>query len=204
MNRERKNYLLLSKKNSRRRWNPHKTFTNVEFDSSFDCLFIFMLFNQLFQTNTQSFNIALSHINIRTRNQISADVLIIRRRNKYPREGPGENSKKFPEKISQCQKNCRTVPKMNHSLSLYNAEHTRLVPRTENFSAANQNRVLRHPTQTSSNFASQSESSITSPESSITSPERSQPVLKNLLGSRLESARVSLSYYTGSSTPPPT
>ena len=55
---------------------------------------------------------------------------------------------------------------MNHSLSLYIAEHTRLVPKNENFSAANQNRVLRHPSQTPFNFVSQSESSITSPESS--------------------------------------
>ena len=37
--------LILSKKNSRRRWNPHKTFTIVNFDSSFDCLFIFILSN---------------------------------------------------------------------------------------------------------------------------------------------------------------
>ena len=37
--------LLLSKKNSRRRWNPHKTFTIVIFDSSFNCLFIFKLSN---------------------------------------------------------------------------------------------------------------------------------------------------------------
>ena len=37
--------LLLSKKNSRTRWNPHKTFTMVNFDSSFDCLFNFVLSN---------------------------------------------------------------------------------------------------------------------------------------------------------------
>ena len=55
---------------------------------------------------------------------------------------------------------------MNHSLSLYIAEHTRLVSETEKLSAANQNRVLRHPSQTPFNFVSQSESSITSPESS--------------------------------------
>ena len=53
---------------------------------------------------------------------------------------------------------------MNHSLSLYIAEHTRLVPKTKKLSA-NQNRVLRHPSQTPFNFVSQSESSITSPES---------------------------------------
>ena len=55
---------------------------------------------------------------------------------------------------------------MNHSLSLYIAEHTRLVPKAEELSAANQNRVLRRPSQTPFNFVNQSESSITSPESS--------------------------------------
>ena len=55
---------------------------------------------------------------------------------------------------------------MSHSLSLYIAEHTRLVPETK---ASNQNRVLRHPSgqpREPFNFVSQSESSITSPESS--------------------------------------
>ena len=53
----------------------------------------------------------------------------------------------FLEKVSECRKlshsaeNCRTVPKMNLSLSLYIAEHTRLVPKIEELSAANQNRV---------------------------------------------------------------
>ena len=51
---------------------------------------------------------------------------------------------------------------MKHSLSLYIAEYTRLVPKTEKLSAANQNRVLRHPSQTPFNFVSQSESSTTS------------------------------------------
>ena len=79
-----------------------------------------------------------------------------------------------------------------HSLFLYIAEHTRLVPKTEELSAANQNRALRHPSQAPESSAnqnraltsplsntrviSQSESSITSPsqsESSITSPESS-------------------------------
>ena len=39
--------------------------------------------NQLFQTITQSFYIALSHMNIRTRNKISAGVLFIHRRNNF-------------------------------------------------------------------------------------------------------------------------
>ena len=34
---------------------------------------------------------------------------------------------------------------MNYALSLYIAEHARLVPKTEELSIANQNRVLRHP-----------------------------------------------------------
>ena len=41
-------------------------------------LSIFIHSNQLFQTITQSFYIALSHMNIRTRNKISAGVLFIR------------------------------------------------------------------------------------------------------------------------------
>ena len=40
--------------------------------------------------------------------------------------------------------------KNEHSPSLYIAEHTRLMPKTEELSAANQNRVLRHPSQTPS------------------------------------------------------
>ena len=32
-----------------------------------------------------------------------------------------------------------------HSISLYNAEHTRLVPKTEELSAANQNRTRKTP-----------------------------------------------------------
>ena len=41
MNKERI-FLLLSKKNSRRRWNTHKTFTLVSFDNSFNCLSFFI------------------------------------------------------------------------------------------------------------------------------------------------------------------
>ena len=71
---------------------------------------------------------------------------------------------------------------MNHSLSLYNAEHTRLVPKTEELSAANQNRALRHPSsqpKTPFNFVSQSESSITSPESSANQNRASELSLRH-------------------------
>ena len=128
----------------------------------------------------------LSHISIRTRNKISAGVFIIRELRRKGAVGVrqaagviiiraaalGKLPKKI-QKISQCRQNCRTVPKMNHCISLYIAEHTRLVPKTEKLSAANQNRVLCHPSQTPFNFVSQSESSLTSPESHITSPESS-------------------------------
>ena len=101
-----------------------------------------------------------------------------------------------------------------HSLSLYIAEHTQLVYKTEELSAANQNRAGKtsnfvrqseSSTKEPFNFVSQSESSITSPsqsESSITSPESSRFGWRSLLGSRLESARYSLSSYIGTSTPP--
>ena len=75
-------------------------------------------------TITQLFYIALSHINIRTRNKISAGVLIIR-------------AGGLPKKISKKSHSAEN----EHSLSLYIAEHTRLVPKTEELSAANQNRV---------------------------------------------------------------
>ena len=69
-------------------------------------LSIFIHSNQLFQTITQSFYIALGHISIRTRNKKSAGVLIIRRRNNYPRGRAGLQEKNhfFSEKISQCGK----------------------------------------------------------------------------------------------------
>ena len=74
-------------------------------------LFICILSNQLFQTITQSFYIALSHINIRTRNKISAGVLFIRRRNSYTRGRPCKIKfrKKIFEKISQCRKFSHTA-----------------------------------------------------------------------------------------------
>ena len=42
MNKQRKDVLLLSKKNSRRRWNTHKTITIKDFDYSFNCLSVFI------------------------------------------------------------------------------------------------------------------------------------------------------------------
>ena len=62
---------------------------------------------------------------------------------------------------------------------------------------------IGNQSESSTRVVSQSESSITSTESSITSPESSRLGLKTLLGSRLESARYSLSQYIGSSTTPP-
>ena len=55
---------------------------------------------------------------------------------------------------------------MKHSLSLYIAKHTQLVPKTQELSAANQNRVLRQPIRTPFNFVSQAKLSITSLQSS--------------------------------------
>ena len=149
----------------------------------FLCAFVYFLIN--FLKVTQSFYIALSQINIRTRNKISAGVLIIREPRRKGavgvrqaaavlsiRAGTLEKIQFFFEKISQCRKlshsseNCRTLPKMSHSLSSYIVEHTRLVPKTK---AANQNRLLHHPSRQPRepfNYVSQSESSITSPKSS--------------------------------------
>ena len=60
-------------------------------------------------------------------------------------------------------------------------------------SSANQNRVLRHPSRQPIRI----EYYVV-----ITSPESSQLGLKTLLGSRLESARYSLSYYIRVFNPP--
>ena len=113
-----------------------------------------------------------------------------------------------------------TVPKMSlsaHSLSLYIAEHTQLVPKTEELSAVNQNRapktlILRQPNEIEhertlrlrqlirieyyvTRVVSQSDLSIRSPESSRLG-------WRSLLSSRLQSARYSLSQYIGTSTSP--
>ena len=113
-----------------------------------------------------------------------------------------------------------TVPKMSHSthsLSLYNAEHTQLVPRTEEMSAANQNRapktlILPQPIRIEHGRTLQLRQPIriecyvtrvvSQTESSITSLESSRLGWRSFLGSRLQSARYSLSLYTGTSTSP--
>ena len=77
----------------------------------------------------------------------------------------------------------RTIPYLN-TLS-------RTIPYLNTLpSAANEIRVLRHPSRRPIRIE-------------CTSPESSRLGLKNLLGSRLQSPRFSLSYYIGSSTPPP-
>ena len=73
----------------------------------FLCICILQI--KLFQTITQSFYIALSHINIRTRNKISAGVIIIRA------GGPAKNFLKFFRKNLTVPK---IVPKMSHSICL--------------------------------------------------------------------------------------
>ena len=67
-------------------------------------LSIFIRSKELFQTITQSFYIALSHINIRTRNKISAGVLIIRGRNKYT-GGPAKNFSQKSHSAEKCAEN---------------------------------------------------------------------------------------------------
>ena len=88
-------------------------------------LYIFIHSNYFFQTITQSFYIALSHINIRTSKKVSADVLIMRRRCNYPRGRNGAVGgrerkrtavsgwpRKKISKKSHSAENCRTVPKI--------------------------------------------------------------------------------------------
>ena len=112
------------------------------------------------------------------------------------------------------------MPKLSyskHSLSLYIAEHTRIVPKIAKLPAANHNRArktlklrqpniiehgrtlrLRQPIKIESyvtRVGSQSESKIASPESSWLG-------WKTLLCSRIFSVRYSPSWKIGSSTPP--
>ena len=91
------------------------------------------------------------------------------------------------------------------SLSLCIVEHTQLEPNTEKLSAANQKRARK-----ALNLVSQSEYNAKNPlnftsqsESSIKSPESPRLRWRSHLGSRLESARSSLSQYIGTSIPPP-
>ena len=126
-------------------------------------LSFFIHSNQLFQIITQSFYIVLSHINIRTRNKISAGVLIIRRRINYRRGRGCQKNFDFFSKKSHSAENCRTVPKMSIPY-LYTLPNTlgscpkpkncRQPIRIEYYvirvkhpstSSANQNRVLRNP-----------------------------------------------------------
>ena len=131
--------------------------------------------------------------------KLSAGVIISPRFNNYPCEGPGPKFKKILEKSL-------TVPKMSHSaqsLPLYIAEHTQLVPKTEKLTQPiriehEKTFQLRQPIRIEyyvTLVVSQSESSITSPQSS-------RLRWRSLLGSRLESARYSLSQYMGTSPPP--
>ena len=117
--------------------------------------------------------------------KVSAGLIIIRSRNIYPRGRACQEVFLKILKKSHSAENCRTVPKMSHSLSLYIAEHTRLLPRN----CRHRIRIKYHVTR----VVSQSESSNTSPESSITSLERSRLEWRSLLGSRLESARYRVS-----------
>ena len=65
-----------------------------------------------------------------------------------------------------------------------------------------QNRVLRHPSRQPIRIEYYVTRVVNQSESSITSPESSRLGVKTLLGSRLESARYSLSYYMRVFTPP--
>ena len=75
-------------------------------------LSMFIHSNWLFQTITQSFYIVLSHISIRTRNNISAGVLIIRGRNNHTRGRWAhkkfsifiEKNLTLPKIVAQCRK----------------------------------------------------------------------------------------------------
>ena len=101
----------------------YSLYVNMQFMSCF-CPFLYILIN-FSQSITQSSFIALSHINIRTRNKLSAGVLIIRGRNNYTRGRACKKNqfRKFFAKKSHsaenCAKNCRTVPKLSHSISFY-------------------------------------------------------------------------------------
>ena len=84
-------------------------------------LSIFIHFNLHFKRLTQSFYIALSHINIRTRNKRSAGVLVIRGRKISAgviirAGGASQKFLKFFRK-SLSAENCRTVPKKPYSIS---------------------------------------------------------------------------------------
>ena len=58
MNKQREDCPTFFKKNSRRKWNTHKTLILVSFNGSFNCLSTFIHSNELFQTITQTFYLA--------------------------------------------------------------------------------------------------------------------------------------------------
>ena len=115
MNKQKRTVLLLSKKNSRRRWNTHKTLKFVSCDNSIICLAFFIHSFEIFKTLIQSFYIAFSENNIRTRNKISAGVQIIRRRNNYTRGWWAPKNFRNLYK-SHSAENCA---ENEHSISLY-------------------------------------------------------------------------------------
>ena len=91
---------------------------------------------------------------------------------------------------------CWSIPYLN-TLSRtipYLSTLTRTIPYLNTLqSAANQIRVLRNPSRQPIRIECYVTRVVSQSESSITSPERSRLVWRSLLGSRLESARYSLS-----------
>ena len=93
-------------------------------DNSISCLSFFMHSNQLFQTITQSFYIAISLISIRetqsdgsTRNKLSAGVGNIRGRNNCLGVRKCPKKSNFRKK-SHSAESCRTVPKIPYLYTL--------------------------------------------------------------------------------------
>ena len=82
-------------------------------------LSIFIHSFHFFKTTIQSFYIALSQNNIRTRNKMAADLLIIRGRINYTR---GRGQPKIFEKVSQCRKMCQRhpIPYLNTCITYLN------------------------------------------------------------------------------------
>ena len=121
--------------------------------------------NQHFKTLTQSFYIALSQNTIRTRNKISAGVLIIRGRNNYTRGrwAPRKCFRKICRKLSHSAEK-DPIPYLNTCIAYLNTlsqlhispDSSRQHPRLH---------ILIH-CRLGNTLGSQSQSSITSPESS--------------------------------------
>ena len=107
--------------------------------------------------------------------------------------GPLEKVQKIISKKSHSTENCRTVPKMPYSISLYIEPNTIFTYRTEPYlntlqSATNQNRVLRRPSRQPIRIEYYVNRVVSQSELSIMSPESSRLRLKTLLGSRLDIA----------------